>query len=138
MQPTLCSRCGKNVAVVFITKIENGQAKNEGLCLRCISELRHMVHEGLVAGFFGSGCHSVTGMFEVETVTAGPLPGVIEIEHGFHVTLRHFGKQIIESVEDGIVIDTGGYLKRGFYLRFHSAFAVTAHQNTKVIQPQGV
>ena len=39
MQPTLCSRCGKNVAVVFITKIENGQAKNEGLCLRCAREL---------------------------------------------------------------------------------------------------
>ena len=34
MQPTMCSRCGKNVAVVFITKIENGQAKNEGLCLK--------------------------------------------------------------------------------------------------------
>ena len=39
MQPTLCSRCGKNVAVVFITKIENGQAKNEGLCLKCAREL---------------------------------------------------------------------------------------------------
>ena len=39
MQPTMCSRCGKNVAVVFITKIENGQAKNEGLCLKCAREL---------------------------------------------------------------------------------------------------
>ena len=39
MQPTLCSRCGKNVAVVFITKIENGQTKNEGLCLKCAREL---------------------------------------------------------------------------------------------------
>ncbi len=39
MQPTLCSRCGKNVAVVFITKIENGQSKNEGLCLKCAREL---------------------------------------------------------------------------------------------------
>ena len=39
MRPTLCSRCGKNVAVVFITKIENGQAKNEGLCLKCAREL---------------------------------------------------------------------------------------------------
>ena len=39
MQPTLCSRCGKNIAVVFITKIENGQAKNEGLCLKCAREL---------------------------------------------------------------------------------------------------
>ncbi len=39
MRPTLCSRCGKNVAVVFITKIENGQTKNEGLCLKCAREL---------------------------------------------------------------------------------------------------
>ena len=28
MQPTMCSRCGKNVAVVFTTKIEGGQTKN--------------------------------------------------------------------------------------------------------------
>ena len=39
MQPTMCSRCGKNVAVVFITKIENGKKKNEGLCLKCAREL---------------------------------------------------------------------------------------------------
>lgn len=39
MQATMCSRCGKNVAVVFITKIENGQTKNEGLCLKCAREL---------------------------------------------------------------------------------------------------
>ena len=39
MQPTMCSRCGKNVALVFITKIENGQTKNEGLCLKCAREL---------------------------------------------------------------------------------------------------
>ena len=39
MQTTLCSRCGKNVAVIFITKIEAGQTKNEGLCLKCAREL---------------------------------------------------------------------------------------------------
>ena len=39
MNPTLCSRCNKNVAVIFITKLENGQAKNEGLCLKCAREL---------------------------------------------------------------------------------------------------
>ena len=39
MQPTLCTRCHKNVAVVFITKIENGVTKNEGLCLKCAREL---------------------------------------------------------------------------------------------------
>ena len=39
MQPSLCSRCGKNVAVTFITKLENGQTKSEGLCLKCAKEL---------------------------------------------------------------------------------------------------
>ena len=39
MQPTLCSRCGKNVAVIFITKLEGGTSKNEGLCLKCAREL---------------------------------------------------------------------------------------------------
>ena len=39
MQPTLCSRCQKNVAVIFITKLEAGQTKNEGLCLKCAREL---------------------------------------------------------------------------------------------------
>ena len=39
MQPTMCSRCGKNVAVIFITKMENGTTKNEGLCLKCAREM---------------------------------------------------------------------------------------------------
>lgn len=39
MQPVLCSRCHKNVAVIFITRIEGGQSKNEGLCLKCAREL---------------------------------------------------------------------------------------------------
>ena len=39
MQPTLCSRCKKRVAVVYISKIENGQTINEGLCLKCAKEL---------------------------------------------------------------------------------------------------
>ena len=35
MQPKLCTKCKKNIAVVFITKIENGVTLNEGYCLRC-------------------------------------------------------------------------------------------------------
>ena len=39
MQPTLCSRCKRNPAVIFITRIENGQSTNEGICLKCAREL---------------------------------------------------------------------------------------------------
>ena len=35
MQPKMCNKCKKNIAVVFITKIENGVTLNEGYCLRC-------------------------------------------------------------------------------------------------------
>lgn len=35
----LCVRCKKNIASVFITKIENGATKNEGICLKCAKEL---------------------------------------------------------------------------------------------------
>ena len=39
MQPKLCAKCRKNVAVVFITKIENGNTLNEGYCLKCARSL---------------------------------------------------------------------------------------------------
>ena len=40
MQTAMCSRCGKNIAVIFITKIDgNNSTKNEGLCLKCAREL---------------------------------------------------------------------------------------------------
>jgi len=39
MQPKLCVKCKKNIAVVFITKIENGVTMNEGYCLRCARNL---------------------------------------------------------------------------------------------------
>ena len=39
MQPKLCTKCKKNIAVVFITKVENGVALNEGYCLKCARSL---------------------------------------------------------------------------------------------------
>ena len=40
MQTTICSRCGKNPAVIFISKIDGaGKQSNEGLCLKCAREL---------------------------------------------------------------------------------------------------
>ena len=39
MQPKLCTKCKKNVAVIFITKIENGASLNEGYCLKCAKSL---------------------------------------------------------------------------------------------------
>ena len=35
----MCSRCHKRIAVVFMTRIENGESKQEGLCLVCARQL---------------------------------------------------------------------------------------------------
>ena len=44
----LCSDCNKNLAVIFMTKIENGKQSTEGLCLACakkrgISPINNMI-----------------------------------------------------------------------------------------------
>ena len=39
MQPKMCTKCKRNMAVVFITKIENGVTMNEGYCLKCARSL---------------------------------------------------------------------------------------------------
>ena len=39
MQAKMCTKCKKNIAVVFITKVENGVTMNEGYCLRCARSL---------------------------------------------------------------------------------------------------
>ena len=63
MRPTLCSRCGKNVAVVFITKIEGGQTKNEGLCLKCAREMHIKPVDDVISkmGLSDEDLESLTG-----------------------------------------------------------------------------
>ena len=39
MQPKMSSKCKKNIAVVFITKVENGVTMNGGYCLKCARSL---------------------------------------------------------------------------------------------------
>ena len=35
----MCARCKKRMAVVFVSRLENGQTINEGICLKCAREL---------------------------------------------------------------------------------------------------
>lgn len=48
MPASLCSRCKKNLAVIFITKLEGGKQVNEGLCLSCAHELNIKPVEDLI------------------------------------------------------------------------------------------
>ena len=35
----MCSRCNKNMAVIFVTKMENGKEISEGLCFSCAKQM---------------------------------------------------------------------------------------------------
>ncbi len=35
----MCSNCHKRVAVIFVTKVENGEKSSQGLCVKCAKEL---------------------------------------------------------------------------------------------------
>ena len=39
MERKMCDRCGKRVAVVFVTRKNGNEIKNEGLCLQCAHEM---------------------------------------------------------------------------------------------------
>ncbi|MCL2080154.1 MAG: AAA family ATPase [Oscillospiraceae bacterium] len=48
MHVTLCSKCRKNPAIIFITRIENGKTSNEGLCIKCAREMNIKPVEDMV------------------------------------------------------------------------------------------
>lgn len=64
----VCSKCKKRTAVVFLTRFENGQPKNEGLCLKCASELKIPEVESMLnqAGFNPEDIDEMTEMIEGE------------------------------------------------------------------------
>ena len=35
----MCARCHKRMAVVFITRMDEGESKQEGICIKCAKEL---------------------------------------------------------------------------------------------------
>ena len=49
MEPTICVRCKKNAAVIFITRLEGDNSRNEGLCLKCARELHIKPVDDIIA-----------------------------------------------------------------------------------------
>lgn len=81
MQPTICSRCHKNVAVVFITKVENGETKNEGLCLKCAREL-HIKPVDDVISKMGISDEDLDSLSNEMMEALGGAEGLMDIENG--------------------------------------------------------
>ncbi|MDR0292912.1 MAG: ATP-dependent Clp protease ATP-binding subunit [Oscillospiraceae bacterium] len=82
MQTMMCTRCGKNIAIVFVRKIENGTATNEGLCLKCAREIgiRPMNDVMKFLGITEEEVDSMTS--EMMEVISSPeeLKGLLDIE----------------------------------------------------------
>ena len=74
----MCSRCHKRVAVVFVTKIENGNKSNEGFCIKCAKEIGVPVDNmlGDVMNQFGISAEQVESMEDEfgEYMNAGLIP----------------------------------------------------------------
>ena len=84
MQPTLCSRCHKNMAVVFINRIENGQSHQEGLCLKCAQELHIKPIDDMIAkmGISDEELENLTTeMMDAMRSLPGNGEGLMEIEN---------------------------------------------------------
>ena len=100
MQFTTCSRCGKNPAVVFITKYENNQAKNEGLCLKCARELhikpvddvleKMGISDDDLDGLSGDMMTALSGVEDL--LESGEEGGSEEEDDGKTATFPFFGK----------------------------------------------
>ncbi len=84
MQPTLCARCHKNMAVVFINRIENGTTRQEGLCLKCARELHIKPIDDIIAKM-GMSDEELEGlsseMMEAMQSLSGGEDGLMEIEN---------------------------------------------------------
>ena len=77
----MCSRCHKRVAVVFVTKLENGNKTNEGLCIRCAKELGVPIENmlGNVMNQFGLTPEQLEGMDrDLETMMS---EGLVPSDH---------------------------------------------------------
>ena len=84
MQPTLCARCHKNMAVVFINRIENGTSHQEGLCLRCARELHIKPIDDMIAkmGITDEDLENLSSeMMDAMQSLSGNGDGLMEIEN---------------------------------------------------------
>lgn len=90
----LCSKCKKNVAVIFVSKIENGSQTNEGICMSCAKDMGIkplddiMSQMGLDAEQIDSGMNELINAGELEipehtsTLNTSPLDFINKIFSG--------------------------------------------------------
>ena len=117
MQFTTCSRCGKNPAVVFITKYENNQTKNEGLCLKCARELhikpvddvlnKMGISDEELDGLSGDMMTALSGVEDLLESGGDGEPGSEEDDDGKTATFPFFGK-LFNGLKEGLAAQQSG------------------------------
>ena len=105
MQPKLCSRCHKNVAVVFITKLENNEQINEGLCLKCAREMGIKPVQDMMEkmGISEEDLEELTG--EMMNAFGGPealeeLVSAADSDEGEDDDIEYIDEEEIEDIDD--------------------------------------
>ena len=120
MQTSICSRCKKNPAVVFITKIEAGQTKSEGLCLKCAREL-HIKPVDDLMNRMGITDEDLDSMAEEMMGALGDMEGLLP--QGDESETEESG----DSDEDGKTERKGG--RHGSSTCHHCGTAAEEYQN---------
>lgn len=84
----MCARCKKRPASVFITKIENNETKQEGLCLFCAKELGFKQVDDMMRQF-GISDEELEGMEKLFDGMSDNLPEMVdgEDENGEYPTI---------------------------------------------------
>ena len=77
----MCARCKKRPATVFITKLENNEQKQEGLCLFCAKELGFKQVDEMMRQF-GITDEELEGMEKLFDGMTENLPDAIDGEEG--------------------------------------------------------
>ena len=77
----MCSNCHKRVAVIFVTKVENGEKSSNGLCIKCAKQMGLPI-ENMLGDIYKKMGLNPEQIENMEDEMAGMLSGVDEGEDG--------------------------------------------------------
>ncbi len=102
----LCTRCNKNVAVIFVTRMEGGKTVNEGLCMPCARELGINTMQQMAGGLdFGDMENLESQMMEMIGADGGELSDDGSDMGPFAGFLSNFFGGFPHKEQDGAVTD---------------------------------
>ena len=96
------------------------------------NEGRHSLHERHITVDCRYESLSCPCPLKIHSVTAGPFPCVVDIKDRLHVPFCHFSKEIVQSTEDSIIVDTRFLLKSRHHPGRDTIRSVTSDKNAQI------